>query len=282
MTLLNANYRHEFLFLPESYGIKAKVWNPITGCPKLAEGKPCACPNGTPYCYMVPQMKRFQEKLKPEYRFHPDRIDQIKYSKPSLIGIGMSGDMWGWNDKTNEINKILYWIKEHTPFNRLFHTLIHFYLFLTKFPENYLGYDSLSYMDNIGIGTTVTRSDELHLVKTLKKVDAPMRYVVFEPLFGDWRGVDLSVLEGIDWVILGSVTGKNIKDWIKIRSMFSGHDYKNCSFYPPSYYLQPLIDKIEQLKIPTFMKKNFEFVPNEVLKQFPPQILEWAEKMRIK
>lgn len=276
MTLQDAKQGWEFLFLPEKYGIKAKVWNPITGCPKLAEGKPCACPDGTPYCYMDSLIKRFPKVHSAEYKFHPDRIDQIKYSKPSLIGVGTSGDMWGWNDGDQSIAKAIFTILTY-----MFRNNHHFYLFLTKFPENYVPYNFSAWSDhhinNIGIGTTVTRPDELHRIETLKKVEAPMRYVVFEPLFGDWRDVDLSVLEGIDWVILGSVTGQPHKEWIQ-----DGSHYMPWLVHPPAYCIQPLIYKLEELKIPTFMKRNFEFVPVKILKEFPLQILEWAEKARVK
>ncbi|HDL07142.1 MAG TPA: hypothetical protein ENG35_00175, partial [Desulfobacteraceae bacterium] len=142
-------YWAEFL-KPPGINQTPRKWNPITGCPNLHEENGrivgCKTPDGYSYCYQADMCNRFQKIHKPEYRFHEDRIYQISFDKPSIVAVGTSGDFpaYFWKNDSEDITEKMLELVE-----KMKNTFRHFFIFLTRSPENYF-----KSSDNIGIGAT--------------------------------------------------------------------------------------------------------------------------------
>jgi protein gp37 len=207
-----------------------RVWNPITGCKK-----------GCSYCYA----RKFAERMKShpnpkiahKYRngFEPTVhrevvFESAKWRKPERVFVGSMGDLFD-----PEFGRPPFW-------NMMFEMsayIQHTYMLLTKQPENMLKYANMwcefNKIDklpaNIWCGVTVTNQDEADsLIPILLQVPAVVKFVSIEPMCGpiDILRVDISpdhdrtkwmflnplkrnpigdTDTGIDWVIVGGMTG---------------------------------------------------------------------------
>ncbi len=263
-SLSNIGKGWEFCYLPkdEYPKIGAKNWNPITGCARLHHDETgtvksdCKTPDGDSYCYMSDLCNRFHKIHSPAYGFHEDRLEQpLNTKKPSIVAVGTSGDMWyGANYfAIAEISKIIKKGKQH------------FYLFLTKNPENYRIVDA----PNVGYGATVTSAKDLWRIKDLQMIsgcnkDVPndwkypvMTWVIIEPCF--FTPAEQIDFTGIDWVIVGALTGQGAKKWMPetrtIRNIEKQVRKSNAAFYI----------------------KNSLKTYDTTIKEFPPQIHAWAK-----
>jgi protein gp37 len=63
---------------------------------------------------------------------------------------------------------------------------------------------SLPVLPNVWLGTSVESADYLGRIDDLRKVDAAVRFVSFEPLLGSVARADL---RGIQWAIVGGESG---------------------------------------------------------------------------
>lgn len=176
------------------------TWNPITGCK-----------HGCWYCYAKKLTQRFK-KIFPngfEPTFYPERLKEPwEHKKPSKIFVCSIADLFApWTPSK--------W-REFVMDSMLMCPIKHTFQILTKSPENipkWVGYPS-----NFWFGTTVTTEHEdMKNIEEIRNVNAKVRFVSFEPLLGapDFSEHDL---EGIDWIIIGKLTGsKRVQlknDWL--------------------------------------------------------------------
>jgi len=82
-------------------------------------------------------------------------------------------------------------------------------------------FDYYACPENVWIGTSIENRGALHRLQTLKKIQAGIRFVSFEPLLAGMGDIDLSDMQ---WVIVGGESGAKAKirpfdlDWArKIR-----------------------------------------------------------------
>jgi protein gp37 len=81
----------------------------------------------------------------------------------------------------------------------------HTYQILTKRPDRMAQITaSLPVLPNVWLGTSVESADYLGRIDDLRKVDAAVRFVSFEPLLGSVARADL---RGIQWAIVGGESG---------------------------------------------------------------------------
>ena len=100
----------------------------------------------------------------------------------------------------------------------------HQFLILTKrINKAYNFFKEYPCPDNCWIGTSIEGKNALHRLRKLKRIDAKIKYVSFEPMIEDVGNVDLS---GIQWAIVGGESGAKDKirpfntDWaINIRDL---------------------------------------------------------------
>jgi protein gp37 len=84
----------------------------------------------------------------------------------------------------------------------------HMFQLLTKNPENINLYH-YAFPYNQWVGATVNTKDDFWRIDEMRKVQASIKFVSFEPLLGAMEDVEL---ENIDWVIVGKLTGsKRVK-----------------------------------------------------------------------
>ncbi len=189
------------------------TWNPTTGCTKISEG----CKN----CYA----EKFSMKLKNNFK-------SKKYSKGFKFTI-----------HKNDLEIPLHWKKSRNIFvnsmSDLFHEKTdlafvaecfevmdtacqHNYQILTKRPESMCdfikSYTKLlkkNLRSHIWLGTSVENKKTVFRIKELQKINAPIKFISFEPLIGPVGKLDL---KGINWVIIGGESGPNFRpvkeDWI--------------------------------------------------------------------
>jgi protein gp37 len=221
------------------------TWNPVTGC--WGPGGTAEKPNRCFYCYAEKVARRFGNVYAGRGyipkgfdffhpAFYPERLGQpAKVKKPSKIFVCSMADLFGDWVPEDWIYKVL----ATAAFNAPHHT----FQFLTKNPKRLKDFNP--WPQNCWIGTTVTnQADADERLPWLLQVDASVRFVSHEPLTGS---IDLLVCHknrevlgahhGIDWAILGAMTGPGA-----VKS--------------ESEWVQGLIDQYRAAGVPLFLKDN--------------------------
>jgi protein gp37 len=120
---------------------------------------------------------------------------------------------------------------------------IHRFYLLTKNP---IKLKSFKFPRNAWVGTTINRHDDLYRLSDLRKLQARIKYISFEPIYEDIN-LSLSDLNNIDWIILGAQTRPNLQ--------------------PEKTWVQKILCKSHKRRIPIFIKNNLNFSPK--LTEFP-------------
>jgi len=198
-------------------------WNPITGCLRK-----CI------WCYAERLYHRFHRSFKPE--FHPERLNEpLKIRKPAKIFTCSVADffaVWTREEWRQEVYQIMNRCPQHV------------FLVLTQDPQNIP--DNPDLPKNIWVGTTVRDQSEIVRVDIVKKKDIPTKFVSFEPLLGNIEA-DLS---GIQWVIIGAMTGV-LRNKYKVKEEWVDH----------------LVHQAREKNVPVFIKDNLSW--KESIKEFP-------------
>jgi len=209
-----------------------RSWNPLTGCL-----------HGCWFCYAEKLCKRFP-KIFPngfEPTFYPDRLIEPWKAKKSykIFVCSISDPFAPWIPRA--------WMKEIITYTWIC-PVEHIFQFLTKHPE---GIPQIPYPKNFWMGTTVTMEHQDWInIRLITRIQAGVKFVSFEPLLG--RLPSHVSLKGIDWIIIGKLTGsKKVKlnpDWV-----------------------WEILEAAKKLKIPVFMKNNLspEFPPLFRIQRFP-------------
>lgn len=191
------------------------TWNVITGCLR-----------GCWYCYGRKMAKRgfIKNDFKP--LFYPGRLfEPYKLKKPSKIFVCSISDLFAeWTPKK--------W-RDLVLASIFLCPVKHVFQLLTKSPERI---PDITFPNNVWVGATVTTEniDEVN-IDHIKKVKARIRFISFEPLLGpvDFDRYDL---KGIQWVIIGKLTGH--KREFKIE------------------WVDKIVEHCWARKIPVFLKNN--------------------------
>ena len=197
------------------------VWNPSIGCTKVSEG--CA------HCYAEMMAKRLQAMGIPEYKdgfkfkILPERLeDPLKRKKPTMFFVNSMSDLFHEQMPYSYLDKI---------FKVITSTPQHIYQILTKRDNVMVDYFSKRAVPkNVWLGVTVENTKYKHRIDTLRKINASVRFVSFEPLLGQLGTLDLNK---IDWVIVGGESGPNArpmkKEWaVDVLKQAKKH---NVSFF---------------------------------------------------
>jgi len=171
------------------------TWNPITGCTKISSG----CKN----CYAERMAMRLQAMAHRNYRngFMPTMHHSLLslplyWKKPQMIFVNSMSDLFHEAVTDQFIDQI---------FETMNTASWHNFQILTKRSERLSTLaPKLNWGTNIWMGVTVESSDYLLRIDHLRKTEARIKFISFEPLLGPIRNIDLS---GIDWVIVGGESG---------------------------------------------------------------------------
>ena len=178
-------------------------WGPISGC---LHG-PDTCPV-VDDCWARAMANRFRSRYAPGFRptMHWTRLlEPLDRKKPARIGVSFMGDFCGPQVHYHWQRAVLETVRRCPQ---------HTFIFLTKAGEQL---PQFQWPENCLVGVTITGAlpdvDTRNLT-ALKKVQATVRWLSFEPLLAPWEG-DLS---GIQWVVIGGLSGHHAKcpnlEWV--------------------------------------------------------------------
>lgn len=182
------------------------TWNPVTGCTKISPG----CQN----CYAERMAIRLKKMRQSNYKngfeltLHNHSLDlPLKWKTPQTIFVNSMSDLFHERIPQEFIFKI---------FNIMNAANWHTYQLLTKRSERLLELDKkLHWASNIWMGVSVENDTYKYRIEYLKKTNAHLKFISFEPLLGLLTNLDLT---GIDWVIVGGESGPNarpiIQNWV--------------------------------------------------------------------
>ncbi len=196
-------------------------WNPITGCSKISDG----CKN----CYAYRLANRLKAMNNPRYingfnvTVHEDLIElPLKWKKPRMIFVNSMSDIFHEKLSDNIILKL---------FNTMNKANWHIFQILTKRESRLFQMkDIIKWSDNIWMGVSVENKLTLNRIEVIKKIDATVKFVSFEPLLDSIGSVNLS---GIHWVIVGGESGPFARpmrfDWV--NEIKEQTEIYNCAFF---------------------------------------------------
>jgi protein gp37 len=187
------------------------TWNPVTGCTKIGAG----CDN----CYAARFAERWRGIPSHPYeqgfdlRLWPNRVDQpIQWRKPRLIFVNSMSDLFHKNVPRAFIDTI---------FDTMEQADQHIYQVLTKRSSLMSRYVNQRYRDNLApshiwLGVSIEDSAHVGRLNHLKRANAAIRFISFEPLLGPIGKLDLN---GVAWAIVGGESGPNARamnpDWAR-------------------------------------------------------------------
>lgn len=209
-------------------------WKPITGCN-----------HGCSYCYV----KRFDPAMRPT--FYANRlIEPQKIKKPSLIFTVNTGDMFGEWVPDQWIKDVLKVIRD---------TPRHTFQLLTKHPIKMCDYDM---PDNVWAGTTVCKQEDTYRIAMLKRVNAKVRFISFEPI-KDFIRYDY--WDGIDWAIVGAETEFD-------------ESTPKCEL-ESKFFAKPLITTLIKAGVPLFLKPNLRW--HKKIQEYPKVAIDMFGELAI-
>lgn len=221
------------------------TWNPVTGCK-----------HGCPYCYArrlaVGRLRgRFGYGNVFEPTLHAGRLlEPLKVQKPARIFVCSMGDLMGEWVPTKWISRVIDTIRDAPQ---------HVFQLLTKNPARYTEF---KWPPNVWFGTSIDGTgDSMERLAVMRDVELnwgdAVRYVSFEPLLAEITKDPRFDLEGIDWVILGAMTGPRAQK-------------------TEPWWIVPIIDAANQARIPLFLKDNIKMSCYRKRQEFPSATHEQA------
>ncbi len=182
------------------------TWNPVTGCTKISAG----CLN----CYAERMAKRLKAMGQPNYRngfevtCHPQALElPLTWKKPQMIFVNSMSDLFHDAVPESFIQDI---------FNTMKRAHWHCFQMLTKRAERLAELaPRLPWPDNVWMGVTVENRDCVQRIDHLRKTEAVVKFISFEPLLDSVGIIDLT---DIDWAIVGGESGPGARpmrdDWV--------------------------------------------------------------------
>lgn len=179
------------------------TWNPVTGCTKISAG--CK------HCYAERMAKRLQAMGQPNYAngfkvtLHEHVLDTVfKWKKPQVIFVNSMSDLFHKDVPTDFILRVFDVMNEAN---------WHRYQILTKRSGRLLALNSkLRWAEHIWMGVTVEAAEYLKRIDHLRKTNARVKFISFEPLLGPIRKLNLG---GIDWAIVGGESGPGARPMLE-------------------------------------------------------------------
>ena len=171
------------------------TWNPVTGCSKVSPG----CAN----CYAERLARRLQAMGQPNYArgfevtLHKHMLDKpLTWKKPQVIFVNSMSDLFHEQVPFEFIESI---------FDVMSRASWHVFQVLTKRSERLVECaPRINWPANVWMGVSVENEDYTCRIDELRRTQAAVRFISFEPLLAPVGELDLS---GIDWAIVGGESG---------------------------------------------------------------------------
>jgi protein gp37 len=210
-------------------------WNPVTGCK-----------HNCWYCYARPIAHRlYPEKFEPTFR--PERLGAPANTRvprgaaddPRLgrVFVCSMADLFGRWVEDESIEKVFAACRESPQWE---------YLFLTKFPQRYVG---LQLPPTAWIGTTVDHQYRVKIAEeAFRKISGVrVKWLSLEPLLEPLEFTDLSMF---DWIVIGSQTATRQPDG------------PVPEFAPPLRWVARIIAQADECGVPVYCKPNLLGITN--------------------
>ena len=140
----------------------------------------------------------------------------------------------------------------------------HRFYTLTKQPQRLPEFSP--FPDNCWVGVTITDGDDDKTpLAYLKKVEAKVKYISFEPLLHWWDCASSEMIAksleiaGIDWLIIGACTGtvKEMAGLIDKYPDLAGMRYGNkWTAQPPIEWVKEIVEAADKAGVKVFLKDN--------------------------
>ena len=178
---------------------KHETWNPVTGCSPVSDG--------CDHCYARGIALKLQSMGVAKYRdgfsvaVHEDALEiPLRWRKPRVVFVTSMGDLMHPDVQDDFIVRVLDVMRRCDR---------HVFQILSKRPERMAELSgSVSWPSNVWAGTTIENDSVYHRLPSLRKVNAVIRFVSFEPLLSDVSDADLS---GIHWAAVGGESGPDAR-----------------------------------------------------------------------
>ena len=182
------------------------TWNPVTGCTKVSPG--CA------HCYAERMARRLQAMGQANYAngfevaVHERALElPLTWKRPQAIFVNSMSDLFHTSVPVDFILRV---------FDVMHKAHWHQYQVLTKRAERLEELNAvIPWEPHIWMGVSVERQDFVFRIDHLRRTDAQVKFVSFEPLLGP---VDTLDLRGVDWAIVGGESGPGARpmreEWV--------------------------------------------------------------------
>jgi len=183
------------------------TWNPVTGCSKISPG----CKN----CYA----ERFAKRLKGmgnklyengfRVTLHKNVLEKpLTWQKQQRIFVNSMSDLFHEEVPDEFIIKVIDIMRRAD---------WHIFQILTKRSDRLMNFsEHFTWPDNVWVGVSIENSDYSYRLEHVKKINANVKFISFEPLIGEIENADFS---DIDWVIVGGESGPHARgmqhEWVK-------------------------------------------------------------------
>ncbi|MGD0661771.1 MAG: DUF5131 family protein [Syntrophorhabdales bacterium] len=167
--------------------------------------------------------------------FYEHRLDQPgTATDPARVFVVDVGDMLGQWVPAKWIKSIIESMEKYS---------WHKYFILTKNPSRYAAFQ---WPKNAWLGATITSDTDVATLRIMQAVKHPHKFLSIEPLFGPVT----SSLQGIQWVVIGAMTGRNppipnpawvdviVKEARRVRAQIYMKDNLLKHYHPATVYQQ--------------------------------------------
>jgi len=200
-----------------------KVWNPSIGCDKISAG--CK------FCYAEVFAKRLNamgvEDYKDGFAFKilPHRLEEpLKIKKPTKFFVNSMSDLFHEGMPFEYLDMIFDVIKK---------TPQHIYQILTKRDKIMLEYFSKNDVPaNVWLGVSVENTTYKKRIDSLRKIEAKIRFISFEPLIGSVGEINLNK---IHWAIVGGESGVKARP---IKKIWIEEIFKQCKQQEVAFFFK--------------------------------------------
>lgn len=232
-----------------------KVWNPSIGCDKVSAG--CK------FCYAEVFAKRLKamglKDYKEGFAFNllPHRLEEpLKIKKPTKFFVNSMSDLFHEEMPFEYLDMI---------FNIITKTPHHIYQILTKRDNIMLRYFSSTQRivpQNVWLGVSVENAAFKKRIDSLRKIQANIRFISFEPLIGSVGKLNL---DGIHWAIVGGESGYRAR---KIKVEWIDEIFGQCKEQGTAFFFKQWgswgADEVKRSK-----KKNGRIFRGKVWNEYP-------------
>ncbi len=200
------------------------TWNPVTGCTKIPG--PHGAPSGCDNCYAYTFAERWRGTAGHYYEngfdvtLRPAKLeDPLRRSTPTMYFCNSMSDLWHDEIPDAYISGV---------FDVMRRAPQHTFQVLTKRPERMRRFLSRYYtldiphgtpapLPNVWLGVTIaTEADAWRAAALRDAAPIAIRFLSLEPLLGP---VPATVLDGMDWAILGGESGRGARpmreSWVR-------------------------------------------------------------------